>query len=152
MYTSKPFETFLFNCLFYFSNQPTYKSHNEAKVIYGITHRTMSTSLTRTSSIVTRNQRAHSNLHVTATSENTELRDRYPAPSNVTLFITNLRLLNLDLREDWPDIRSDTFSTKNGQQNQRHRIRCVEWALYQLFTLLDPEAACTVMFRHLLIT
>ncbi|POS87623.1 hypothetical protein EPUL_000846, partial [Erysiphe pulchra] len=103
----------------------------------------MSTSLTRALSVGTRNQRVPQNLQVTATTATADLRVLYPAPSNVTLFITNLRLLNLDLREDWPDIQSHTFSSKNGQQNQRHRIRCVEWALYQLFTLLDPEAACT---------
>ncbi|RKF58956.1 hypothetical protein OnM2_064060 [Erysiphe neolycopersici] len=104
----------------------------------------MSTSLTRAPSLGTRNRRVPTSLHVTATTETTDLRDyHHPGPSNVTLFITNLRLLNLDLREDWPDIRPHTFSTKNGQQNQRHRIRCVEWALYQLFNILDPEIACT---------
>jgi hypothetical protein len=60
-------------------------------------------------------------------------------PSNVNLFITNLRLLELDLREDWPDITAVTFSTKDAQQNQKKRIQCVEWALYQLFAIWDPE-------------
>ncbi|PQE33267.1 HAUS augmin-like complex subunit 6 N-terminus-domain-containing protein [Rutstroemia sp. NJR-2017a WRK4] len=62
-------------------------------------------------------------------------------PSNVNLFITNLRLLELDLREDWPDITAVTFSTKDAQQNQKKRIQCVEWALYQLFAVWDPEEA-----------
>lgn len=61
------------------------------------------------------------------------------APTNITLFLTNLRLLDLDLRDDWPDITALTFSTKDSQQNQKKRIQCVEWALYQLFALWDPE-------------
>ena len=60
-------------------------------------------------------------------------------PSNITLFLTNLRLLDLDLRDDWPDITALTFSTKDSQQNQKKRIQSVEWALYQLFAIWDPE-------------
>ena len=59
--------------------------------------------------------------------------------SNVTLFITNLRLLDLDVRSDWPGITTATFSTKDAQQNQKNRVRCAEWALYQLFALWDVE-------------
>ncbi|ESZ91813.1 hypothetical protein SBOR_7808 [Sclerotinia borealis F-4128] len=59
-------------------------------------------------------------------------------PSYVALFITNLRLLDLDLRDDWPDITVVTFSTKDAQQNQKKRIQCVEWALFQLFAFWDP--------------
>ena len=65
-------------------------------------------------------------------------------PSNVVLFLTNLRLLDLDLRKDWPDITPLTFSTKDAQQNQKKRIQCVEWALYQLFTIWDSEEARNV--------
>ncbi|KAG4437918.1 hypothetical protein IFR05_006588 [Cadophora sp. M221] len=60
-------------------------------------------------------------------------------PSNITLFLTNLRLLDLDLHPDCPDISALTFSTKDAQQNQKKRIQCVEWALFQLFALWDPE-------------
>ncbi|KAF7945071.1 hypothetical protein EAE96_009851 [Botrytis aclada] len=60
-------------------------------------------------------------------------------PSYVALFITNLRLLDLDLRDDWPDITAVTFSTKDAQQNQKKRIQSVEWALFQLFAIWDPE-------------
>jgi hypothetical protein len=60
-------------------------------------------------------------------------------PSNVALFLTNLRLLDFDLRDDWPDITALTFSTKDAQQNQKRRIQCVEWALYQLFAIWDPQ-------------
>ncbi|KAI0841387.1 HAUS augmin-like complex subunit 6 N-terminus-domain-containing protein [Hypoxylon sp. FL0890] len=59
--------------------------------------------------------------------------------SNVALFLTNLRLLDLDLEPDWPGITLATFSTKDVAGGQKKRIQCVEWALYQLFTLWDYE-------------
>ncbi|EAA33361.1 hypothetical protein GE21DRAFT_6443 [Neurospora crassa] len=59
--------------------------------------------------------------------------------SNISLFLTNLRLLDLDLLPDWPDINTATFSVKDAAQGQKKRIQCVEWALYQLFNLWDPE-------------
>lgn len=54
--------------------------------------------------------------------------------SLITLYITNLRLLNLDLLPDWPDITATTFSNADA----RARIRASEWSLYQLFRLYDP--------------
>lgn len=57
------------------------------------------------------------------------------------MFLSNLRLLDLDLHPDWPDIGALTFSTRDAQQGQKKRIQCVEWALYQLFTLWDPSEA-----------
>ncbi|KAJ5232426.1 hypothetical protein N7468_005382 [Penicillium chermesinum] len=60
-------------------------------------------------------------------------------PSNLTVFIRNLKLLHLDHREDWPDITLRSLSPSS--QNQRQRIRLVEWALYYLFTIWDPEGA-----------
>ncbi|KAI5919811.1 HAUS augmin-like complex subunit 6 N-terminus-domain-containing protein [Camillea tinctor] len=57
--------------------------------------------------------------------------------SNVLLFLTNLRLLDLDQEPDWPDITPATFSTKDAAGGQKKRIQCVEWALYQLFLLWD---------------
>ncbi|TVY16012.1 hypothetical protein LARI1_G005231 [Lachnellula arida] len=72
--------------------------------------------------------------------------------SNVSLFLTNLRLLDLDLRKDWPDITNETLSTKkDAQQNQKKRIQCVEWALYQLFAIWDPEETlnASALFRSL---
>ncbi|KAI1744112.1 HAUS augmin-like complex subunit 6 N-terminus-domain-containing protein [Xylaria scruposa] len=61
--------------------------------------------------------------------------------SNVLLFLTNSRLLDLDLEPDWPDITPTTFSTKDAVSGQKKRIQCVEWALYQLFSLWDPNDA-----------
>ncbi|KAK4169907.1 HAUS augmin-like complex subunit 6 N-terminus-domain-containing protein [Cladorrhinum sp. PSN259] len=62
-----------------------------------------------------------------------------PTISNLSLFLTNLRLLDFDLRPDWPDINALTFSTKDAAQGQKKRIQCVEWALYHLFALWDHE-------------
>ncbi|KAH0407058.1 hypothetical protein KCU90_g23381, partial [Aureobasidium melanogenum] len=61
------------------------------------------------------------------------------SPSNISLFVSNLRLLNLDQRQDWPDITVQTFDTKDALQNQKKRIACVEWSLYRLFELWDRE-------------
>jgi len=51
-----------------------------------------------------------------------------------SLFLTNLRLLDLDLLPDWPSITLSTFSNVDA----RARIKAVEWSLYQLFRLFDP--------------
>jgi hypothetical protein len=59
----------------------------------------------------------------------------------VSLFLTNLRLLDLDQRTDWPGITPVTFTTKDSQQNIKKRIQCVEWALFRLFEIWDPEEA-----------
>ncbi|KAF9694233.1 hypothetical protein EKO04_007872 [Ascochyta lentis] len=61
-----------------------------------------------------------------------------PIPaSHVRLFVTNLRWLDLDLRLDWPNITTQTFSAKNADQKQR--IACTEWALFRLFDMWDPS-------------
>ncbi|ETS82847.1 hypothetical protein PFICI_04723 [Pestalotiopsis fici W106-1] len=67
-----------------------------------------------------------------------------PTPStanHVLLFLTNLRLLDLDQERDWPGISQVTFSTKDAAGGLKNRIQCVEWALYQLFVLWDGEEA-----------
>ncbi|CAK7214404.1 hypothetical protein SBRCBS47491_002131 [Sporothrix bragantina] len=67
--------------------------------------------------------------------------------SNVAVFLTNLRLLDLDLLPDWPNISARTFSAKDvpstasSQNGQKRRIQSVEWALYHLFCLWDPDEA-----------
>lgn len=62
-----------------------------------------------------------------------------PTASNISLFLTNLRLLELDHLPDWPDINALTFTNKDVAQGQKKRIQSVEWALYQLFMLWDPD-------------
>ncbi|KAK3318149.1 HAUS augmin-like complex subunit 6 N-terminus-domain-containing protein [Apodospora peruviana] len=67
------------------------------------------------------------------------------AASNISLFLTNLRLLDLDLHPNWPDITTLTFTTKDSVAQaaggQKKRIQCVEWALYHLFALWDHDEA-----------
>lgn len=62
--------------------------------------------------------------------------------SDIKLFVTNLRLLDLDARPDWPDITVQTFSAKNA--DQRQRIQAVEWALFRLFEIWDPSGTSQV--------
>ncbi|KAG6041169.1 hypothetical protein E4U41_005807 [Claviceps citrina] len=56
----------------------------------------------------------------------------------LSVFLTNLRLLDLDLLPDWPCITMDTFAT-TGVQGQKTRIQRVEWVLVKLFEIWDPE-------------
>ncbi|KAI1170659.1 HAUS augmin-like complex subunit 6 N-terminus-domain-containing protein [Nemania sp. FL0916] len=77
-----------------------------------------------------------------STSKTTQAQAQIPAcTSNVLLFLTNARLLDLDLEPDWPDITPTTFSAKDAAGGQKKRIQCVEWALYQLFSLWDYQDA-----------
>lgn len=75
---------------------------------------------------------------------NTELAQAVLRTTNISLFLTNLRLLDLDQLPDWPDINALTFTNKDASQGQKKRIQSVEWALYQLFVLWNPEEARNV--------
>lgn len=66
----------------------------------------------------------------------------WPGPSHLNVFSNNLKLLHLDQLADWPGISLRTLSSS--PQNQRQRIRLVEWALYQLYAIWDPEGAQNV--------
>ncbi|KAL8657549.1 MAG: hypothetical protein Q9226_001809 [Calogaya cf. arnoldii] len=61
--------------------------------------------------------------------------------SSISTFITHLRLLNLDQLEDWPVLTEDLFAPKHARENQKQRVRCVEWALYRLFESWNPKDA-----------
>ncbi|KAL8792703.1 MAG: hypothetical protein Q9195_004678 [Heterodermia aff. obscurata] len=61
--------------------------------------------------------------------------------SNASTFITNLRLLDLDKQPDWPAITAQILTAKDALQNQKRRIQSVEWALYRLFEIWDPQEA-----------
>ncbi|RJE27010.1 hypothetical protein PHISCL_00595 [Aspergillus sclerotialis] len=56
--------------------------------------------------------------------------------SHLVVFIRNLRLLQLDQQEEWPNINLRTLSASS--QNQRQRVKAIEWALYHLFAIWDP--------------
>ncbi|KAH6632155.1 HAUS augmin-like complex subunit 6 N-terminus-domain-containing protein [Chaetomium tenue] len=53
------------------------------------------------------------------------------APSHLSLFLGNLRLLDFDLHPQWPDISTHTFSTRDAAGGQKKRVQC----------LWDPEEA-----------
>ncbi|KAI5289993.1 hypothetical protein KEM54_002702 [Ascosphaera aggregata] len=61
----------------------------------------------------------------------------WPCPSHIEVVLRNLRLLHLDQRPDWPKITVKSFHPS--QQNLRTRVKCVEWTLYQLLLIWDPE-------------
>ncbi|POR32380.1 Uncharacterized protein TPAR_07419 [Tolypocladium paradoxum] len=70
----------------------------------------------------------------------------------IGVFLTNLRLLDLDLLPDWPGIAPETFATSgSGVQGQKRRVHCVEWALVRLFSLWDPEETANVGALHVLL-
>lgn len=78
----------------------------------------------------------------------------HAAPS-ISLLLTNLHLLDLDSRDDWPSITAQTFTSKNTLQNEKARIQCVEWAFYRLFEIWDPVETkdvrpCSYMLKSLL--
>lgn len=58
-------------------------------------------------------------------------------PGNIATFVRCLRLLDLDLRDDWPGVRENLFSAKSSQHNLQQRLKCVEWSLYRLFEMWD---------------
>jgi hypothetical protein len=69
----------------------------------------------------------------------------WSGPSHLAIFIRNLKLLQLDQRDDWPGISLRALSPSS--QNQRQRTRLVEWSLYYLFTIWDPEVAQNVLHK-----
>ena len=73
------------------------------------------------------------------------------AASSISLLLTNLHLLDLDRRDDWPSLTAQTFTNKNSLQNEKTRIHCVEWAFYRLFEIWDLAETkdvrlCSYMF------
>ncbi|KAL4893018.1 HAUS augmin-like complex subunit 6 N-terminus-domain-containing protein [Aspergillus ambiguus] len=60
-------------------------------------------------------------------------------PSSLAVFVRNLQLLQLDRRQDAPVISLRSLSAVS--QNQRQRLKTIEWALYHLVAIWDPETA-----------
>lgn len=74
-----------------------------------------------------------------------------PIASPLSLFLTNLKLLDLDLLEGWPGISHETFATASvNAQGQKKRIQCVEWALFHLFALWEPDETASVSHLSIL--
>lgn len=63
----------------------------------------------------------------------------WPPQSFHTVLIRNLQLLELDQLEDWPGITPRTLLPTS--QNQRQRVKAIEWILFRLVALWDPETA-----------
>jgi hypothetical protein len=101
----------------------------------------MSHHQTNTSLVRTRSLRASARPPVSATQPTAPASSAHipSTASHVSLFLTNLRLLDLDQEEDWPGITPSTFSAKDAAGGQKKRIHCVEWALYNLFVLWDEN-------------
>ncbi|KAL8243735.1 hypothetical protein R6Q59_009993 [Mikania micrantha] len=63
----------------------------------------------------------------------------WPTRDNIAIFIRCLHLLDLDLLPDWPGLNEQLFSAKSAQQQLQQRVRAVEWSLYRLFEIYDPN-------------
>ncbi|RAQ99051.1 HAUS augmin-like complex subunit 6 N-terminus-like protein [Stemphylium lycopersici] len=99
--------------------------------------RATSTTSTATTTTTTTTTSGHARtMSVKTNSAKPPALNPMPAP-DVKLFVTNLRLLEFDLRDDWPDITVQTLSAKNA--DQRQRIAGTEWALFRLFEIWDPN-------------
>ena len=61
----------------------------------------------------------------------------WSTPSHLAVFVRNLQLLHLHHHEDWPNITVRTLSPSS--HNQRQRVKAVEWALYHLCAIWDPD-------------
>ena len=101
----------------------------------------MSRSTSQSSSTTTTT--SHGIARSLSVKTNTKAQTPNPLPaSDIRLFVTNLRLLDLDLRSDWPGITVQTFSARNADQKQR--IGGTEWALFRLFEIWDANDTAQV--------
>ncbi|KAF2824363.1 hypothetical protein CC86DRAFT_354346 [Ophiobolus disseminans] len=91
---------------------------------------------TSQASTATTNVSGHGRTLSMKTTTKAQSLNPIPTP-DIKLFVTNLRLLDFDLRNDWPAITVQTFSAKNA--DQRQRISGTEWALFRLFEIWDPN-------------
>ena len=59
--------------------------------------------------------------------------------TTLSLVITNLRLLEIEKRDDWPKASEQTFLTLDWTQIRVENIRFTEWILYRLFEIWDAD-------------
>ena len=70
-------------------------------------------------------------------------------PSVFNLLTRNLRLLNLDLLEDWPGLTEAVFTSREEMRvKSKIRLKRAEWLLFRLFELWDPHITKIVCFTH----
>ena len=62
-------------------------------------------------------------------------------PPRISLLLRHIRLLDLDQLADYPHDLPQIFTAKPHVSNQKRRVQCTEWVLYQLFVLWDPDTA-----------
>jgi hypothetical protein len=110
----------------------------------------MSRPISQTSAATTTTTSGLSRSLSVKTNNKTPFSNPLP-PSDIKLFVTNLRLLNLHLRSDWPNITVQTFSSKNADQKQR--MGAAEWGLFRLFEMWNPVETsqvrtCTI-WKHI---
>jgi len=67
------------------------------------------------------------------------VRAQWPGRTPMATFVKCLHLLNLDLLDDWPGLTEETFSAKSSRHNLQQRVKGVEWCLYRLFEIYDPD-------------
>lgn len=59
---------------------------------------------------------------------------------NIAIFVRTLHLLDLDLLPDFPSITESTLRVSSkAPSNLQHRVKSIEWALYRLYELYDPD-------------
>lgn len=80
----------------------------------------------------------------TLASEDRSVAQTWRPRNHIRNFVRCLRLLDIDLLEDWPELSELTFSTKPGSQNSQQRSKAVEWSLYRLFEIYDPAETASV--------
>ena len=106
--------------------------------------RLQSHARTRSGQAVAANSARPLQVHQQAAPSNQHGVTNVPISSPLSLFLTNVKLLDLDLLPDWPGISRATFDTGSTAQGQKKRIQSVEWVLFRLFSLWDPEETANV--------
>lgn len=75
-----------------------------------------------------------------------EQKRAYTKPSSaIDCFVLNLHILGFDRKPGWPSITVKTLTAEDDTPETRiHRHGCVEWALYNLFSLWNPAETTKV--------
>ncbi|KAK5190878.1 hypothetical protein LTR72_000689 [Exophiala xenobiotica] len=81
-------------------------------------------------------------------TKSTTPRSQWHPRGHIQIFIRTLHLLELDLLTDFPDISESTFHAAKAPTKLQQRVKGVEWALYRLFELHDPEETRTTLKPH----